>query len=150
MLGVGVRRSPRFWGSRARVARRAQPKGEVYPHLAVQGVQGEAGLPPRRPHPGEGIEEAVHLPPVGVLHDGGHGVASGLAILVPVISEDKIPGGGAAVGHVLSQSIILWLSISFCVGNQVLCTVQYIVQYAVQCTVRCSVQCTLGREVSSP
>ena len=101
MVGVGLRGSPCFWGSRARVARGAQPKGEVGPHLAVQGVQGEAGLPPRRPHPGEGVEEAVHLPPVGVLHGGGHGVTSSLSILVPVISEDKITGRGAAVGHVL-------------------------------------------------
>ena len=87
-MGVGVRRSPCFWGSMARVARGAQPKGEVGPHLAIQGVQGEAGLPPRRPHPGEGVEEAVHLPPVGVLHGGGQCVTTGLAILVPVISEE--------------------------------------------------------------
>ena len=102
MVGVGLRGFPCFWGSRARVARGAQPKGEVGPHLAVQGVQGEAGLPPRRPHRGEGVEEAVHIPPVGVLHGGGQCVTTGLAILVPVISEECITGGGAALGHNLS------------------------------------------------
>ena len=90
VVGVGVRRSPCFLGSGAKVAKGAQPKGEVDPHPAVLGIQGEAGLPPCLPHLGERVEEAVQLHPVGVLHGGGNGVTTGLDILVQVISEDKI------------------------------------------------------------
>ena len=68
------------WSSRSQVGGGAKDKAELCPDLPPLGVQGEAGLAARGPHPREGGVQGVGLRPVGVeaveVHCGGHGGGS--------------------------------------------------------------------------
>ena len=89
VLGSWATMAP--WWSRSQVGEGAQAKAELGPDLASPGVQGEGGLAPHPPHPGEGGVEGGGLRPVGVeavfvLHGSGGGAV--------VTVEAKVPPPG--------------------------------------------------------